>query len=163
MLKYNPMPTKQKNPDEQQSTEHSGRKLPDPNPVTKKRHHYEMVWQVYVPLTGGVLLVLFLMILTISGSNYAVRKGADVAMIWLITPALVISLIILAINAAAIYGIAQLIFVLPGYSRILLDYFLTAGKIVNKMGNRMVSPFFRVQTFNAALRQIGRSLRPGRE
>lgn len=122
-----------------------------------------MVWQVYVPLAGGVMLVLFMMILTVSGSNYAIRKGADVAMIWLITPALVISLIILAINAAAIYGIAQLIFVLPGYSRILLDYFLTAGIVVNKMGNRMVSPFFRVRTLNASLRQIGRSVRPGRE
>jgi hypothetical protein len=139
------------------------KKLPDPNPVTRKRHHREMAWQVYVPLAVGLVIILILMGLTISGANNAVLKGGDVALIWLIAPALVLSLILLAINAAAIYGIAKLLRALPGYSRILLEYFLTAGIYVNKLSDRLVAPIFRVQTFNASLRQIGDSLNPRRK
>jgi hypothetical protein len=163
MLKYNPMSNMQENPPEIPETIGTEPKLPEPNPVTQKRHNRDMVWQVYAPLTAGVIIVLLLMILTVNGTNYAVRKGADVSIIWLIAPALVISLIILAINAAAIYGIAQLIKVLPGYSRIVLDYFILAGMYVNKLGDRMVAPVLRVRTFNASLRQIGRSFRPKQE
>ena len=163
MLKYNPMSSKQDYPPELSEAVGTEHKLPKPNPVTKKRHNQDMVWQVYAPLSVGVILVLLLMILTISSTNYAIRKGADVSIIWLIAPVLVISLIILAINAAAIFGIAQLIKVLPGYSRIVLDYFILAGMHVNKLGDRMVAPVFRVRTFNASLRQVGRSIRPKRE
>ena len=99
VLKYNPMSSKQEYPQEKSDTVGTEQKLPEPNPVTKKRHNHDMVWQVYGPLTIGVVVVLLLMILTINGSNYAIRKGADASIIWLIAPALVISLIICLVVA----------------------------------------------------------------
>lgn len=133
--------------------------LPEPNPVTEARHHHEMIWQVFLPVAIGAVLVLLLMVLTISGTNYWVSKGADAALIWLISPQLVVSLIVIVINSAFIYGLFRLLQVLPGYSRLILNYFLTAGVYVSQFSNKVVEPILRTRTISASVRQFGRSLR----
>ena len=133
--------------------------LPEPNPVTQARHRHEMILQVFLPIAIGAVLVVLLMLLTISGTNYWVSKGADAALIWLISPQLIISLIVIVINAAAIYGLFRLLQVLPGYSRLLLNYFLAAGVFVSQFSNKMVEPILRTRSFSASVRQFGRSLR----
>ena len=133
--------------------------LPEPNPVTEAKHRHDMIWQVFLPVAIGAVLALLLMLLTISGTNYWVSKGADVALIWLISPQLVISIIVIAINAAFIYALYRLFQVLPGYSRLILNYFLAAGVFVSQLSNRAVEPILRVRSFSASLRQLGRSIR----
>jgi hypothetical protein len=133
--------------------------LPEPNPVTEARHRHEVIWQVFLPVAIGAVLVMLLMLLTISGSNYWVSKGADVALIWLISPQLVVSVIVIVINAAFIYGLFRLMQVLPGYSRLILNYFLAAGVYVSQFSNKVVSPILRTRTISASMRQLARSLR----
>ena len=147
------------------STQQSGEvleesfELPEPNPVTKARHRHDMIWQVFLPLGIGAVFVLLLMVLTISGTNYWVSKGADVALIWLISPQLVVALIVVVINAAFIYGLFRLLQVLPGYSRLILNYFLAAGVYVSQFSNKVIEPILRTRTISASVRQFGRSLR----
>ena len=133
--------------------------LPEPNPVTEARHHHEMIWQVFLPIAVGAVLVLLLMILTISGTNYWVSKGADTALIWLISPQLVVSLIVIAINAAFIYGLFRLLKVLPGYSRLILNYFLAVGVYVSQFSEKAVEPILRTRSISASVHQLVRSLR----
>ena len=118
-----------------------------------------MIWQVFLPVAVGAVLVLLLMVLTIGGTNYWVSKGADVALIWLISPQLVVALIVLAINVAFVYGLVRLLQVLPGYSRLILNYFLAAGVYVSKFSNKSVEPVLRMRSLSASVRQFGRSLR----
>ena len=133
--------------------------LPEPNPVTKARHRHEMIWQVFLPIGVGAVLVLLLMILTISGTNLWVSKGADVALIWLISPQLVVAVIVLVINIAFIYGLVKLFQVLPSYSRLILNYFLAAGVYVSQFSNKTVEPILRIRSISASIRQFGRSIR----
>lgn len=132
--------------------------LPEPNPVTKKRHQREMLWQVYLPVGIGAVLVLLLITLTISGTDYWLSKGADVALIWVISPQLLVALIVIVINAAFIYGMVRLMKVIPSYSRLVLDYFLAVGVKVSQFTDKLVKPIINTGSFSASVRQLVRSV-----
>jgi hypothetical protein len=68
-------------------------------------------------------------------------------------------LIVIVINAAFIYGLFRLLKVLPGFSRLLLNYFLAAGVYVSQFSDKLVEPILRTRSISASVRQLGRSLR----
>lgn len=125
---------------------------PSPNPLTRARHRREVLWQVFVPLLTGVLLVGALAVgIIVSGVGDASR-WADISLIWLLVPMLVLALIPLALLVALIYGLALLMGVLPPYARQAQQVFETIEAVVRRNADRAVEPFLRV---HAALGALG--------
>jgi hypothetical protein len=132
---------------------------PEPNPITRKKHRHEVLWQITVPLVIGLVIILIIAVLVTTGTDFQVSKGADVSVIWLIAPMLVVSLILIAITVASVYAIVRVVQVLPIYARQVLDFFIKVGVEVRRAGDKAVEPFLRAQTFQASIRGFVRSLR----
>ena len=135
------------------------KELPERNPVTYERHRKEVMWQILVPVLIGAVIVLALAILATTRTDAQVSKGADVSVIWMITPMLIIALIFLVLLGAMIYAVMSLLGILPSYARLVQDYFDAFRVQVGIISNKAVEPVLRMESIKASLRALGRSLR----
>ncbi|MGB2909436.1 MAG: hypothetical protein WBB55_02525 [Anaerolineales bacterium] len=135
------------------------KELPERNPVTYERHRKEVMWQILVPVLIGAVIVLALAILAATRTDAQVSKGADVSVIWMITPMLIIALIFLVLLGAMIYAVMSLLGILPSYARLVQDYFDALRVQVGIVSDKAVEPILRMESIKASLHALGRSLR----
>ena len=135
------------------------KELPERNPVTYERHRKEVMWQILVPVIIGAVIILALAILAATRTDAQVSKGADVSVIWMITPMLVVALIFLVLLGALIYAVMSLLGILPGYASLVQDYFDAFRVQVGIVSDKAVEPVLRIESIKASLRALGRSLR----
>jgi FtsH-binding integral membrane protein len=132
---------------------------PKRNPLTHRLHQREVLLQVTLPLAIGLTALLVLAVLaSISGPESA-SLFADVSLIWLIIPVMVVSLIFLVLLAALAYGVIWLVGALPGFAYQVQGFFTLVATKSKQVGDVIVEPILRVQSLAASLRMLGRSLR----
>ena len=126
--------------------------LPERNPVTHAAHRREMLLQVTMPLVIGILILLA----GIVGVVYAatqksgeVSRWADVSLAWLLLPVLLVALLMFVGLSAAVYGMAKLLGVLPGYARLVQNYFLLAQTKVRQVSDKIVEPVLKARSAQA--------------
>jgi hypothetical protein len=111
------------------------------------------------PMLIGII-ILFAMLAFIF---FSVRAGAsdlsryaDVSLIWLIIPSLIIALIFLIFLAAFIYLIAVILRILPRYSHLILLY-LEIGKYkLIHLSTRITDPIVKSKSIWAVVRHPGK-------
>jgi len=132
---------------------------PEPNPVTRRRHRQEVLWQITLPLALGVLLVLAAgagVVYAAASQTGPVDRWASVSIIWLILPTMVLTFIILVATAGLAYGAIWLIGALPKYTRQIQDIFILIDAQVTKAADASVEPALRAQSIMAGLRALRR-------
>ena len=129
------------------------------NQVTWEKHRRDVRLQIILPLVIGILLVLVLAVLVTLGSTAQVSQWADVSLIWIIAPMLVVALIFLAILGGMAYGLAKLLQVLPFYTRQVQDFFLLVRDRASDVTAKMVAPILNYESKKASQRALWRNLR----
>ena len=125
-------------------------------------HRQQSFWQIKFPMIVGVILLLLSALCVVLASVTGrgdISTWADISLIWLITPMLLLGLIAFAATAAMIYMLMQLLPILPRYSRLVLNYINKFGIQVGKVADASVEPFLRVRSLSASIRAFKRSLR----
>ena len=129
------------------------------NQVTWEKHRRDVRLQIILPLVIGILLVFVLAVLVTLGSTAQVSQWADVSLIWIIAPMLVVALIFLAILGGIAYGLAKLLQVLPFYTRQVQDFFLLVRDRASDVTAKMVAPILNYESKKASQRALWRNLR----
>lgn len=129
------------------------------NQVTWEKHRRDVRLQIILPLVIGILLVVVLAVLVTLGSTAQVSQWADVSLIWIIAPMLVVALIFLAILGGMAYGLAKLLQVLPFYTRQVQDFFLLVRDRASDVTAKMVAPILNYESKKASQRALWRNLR----
>jgi hypothetical protein len=128
------------------------------NPQTTQRHRKEVFWQISLPIAIGSLIFLVFAVLSFTLESGETSRWADISLIWLIMPVMVVTLITCVMLAASIYAIVKLIVVLPYYSLQLLNWLIMASRYVHQAGNRAVEPVLRFKSFSASARSLRRQI-----
>ena len=126
------------------------------NPVTRKRHQKEVLWQITVPMLIGSGILLALALTAVGLAPVDASRWADISMIWLIIPAMFVTLLALIFLGASIYGVMRLILVLPKYSYQALGWLLLFGLQLRRLNDRLVEPFLRMHMLSASMKALGR-------
>jgi hypothetical protein len=129
------------------------------NPVTHRRHRSEVFWQITLPSVIGIVLIAALAFLATQTTSFQVGVWADISIIWLIMPVMMITLVSLVIMIASIYLSAQLIRILPFYSRRVQEWFSMLAIQVSRIDNIIIEPVLRVHGFRASIGMLGRNIR----
>ncbi|MBN2145855.1 MAG: hypothetical protein JW726_00645 [Anaerolineales bacterium] len=135
--------------------------LPERNPVTHAAHRREVLWQVTVPLAIGCLLLVagvVGVILAAVGANQDISRWSDVSMIWLFLPVLPVALFILIIVIGLAYGVTAILGVLPGYARLVQDYFILFEMKVKVFAASIVEPVLKVRAWQAGWLRARKSI-----
>ena len=135
------------------------RSLPAPNPVTREKHRRELFFQVTLPLILVAVLIVLTAVIVTAGSMVSVSKLADISLIWLIIPMLIVGLISFALIVVFIYGIVKLVQVLPIYASQVYTFVLAFGFQINRIGDKSVEPILRIQAFTASIGGLAHSIR----
>jgi len=133
------------------------------NPVTRSKHRREVFWQITLPSTIVIFILVVLAWLFWNAQPGVQSKWADISVIMLIIPMLLVALITVVIQAASIYGLVRLIQMLPVYSFRGFNLLIMIGWKADRIEDRIVRPFLEVRAIKASVQTLGRSLaRTGR-
>jgi predicted PurR-regulated permease PerM len=114
-----------------------------------------VLWQVILPVVLGLIFCLALSFITMRMTDDQASTWADISTIWLIIPALIVSLISAIFMAAAIYATVWLIRELPFYFYQAHSWLRMLNLQVNRVGDKVVEPFLRAHSFSASVRKLG--------
>ena len=131
--------------------------VPARNEMVHRKHRREVFWQITFPLALGTLLILTICGLTIAAAvagDALVGLWRDISLIWVLTPAILLSVIPLALFAVTAYGVVRLIQVLPGFFFKIQAFLANVAARVHGLSDRVSSPFIRVNSLWAGLRRL---------
>ena len=101
--------------------------VPHPERKSYSQHRHDLTRQIILPIVlvsiAGLGLAIYLGFAA-AGNNPGVSLWADISMIWLIIPVMVLALIILALMLALVYGLNRLLKVSPHYTGLAQAYAL---------------------------------------
>lgn len=136
--------------------------LPERNPATHRIHRREVLWQITVPLVVALLVIVALMALTILSAvrgPSAVSRWADISLIWLILPMLVVTLLFMAITGAIAYGVIKLIGALPRFTLRVQSIVALLGQRAHQISDKIVAPFIKIDSFGASVKAARQAVR----
>lgn len=129
------------------------------NPVTERKIRREVFWQITIPISVTLFIVTVFAVLAIFLPPMKSSVWADISLIWLIVPALLIVLIMTAITAATVYLIIRLIFILPPSFFKVQNYTRRANFEVDRISEKATKPFFKVAEWQASARAFKTGVR----
>jgi len=135
--------------------------LPRPeNAPTYRAHRRQTFWQILLPVIVTTLVLLAAgLLLALRGGAAGASLWADVALIWLILPAMVFGLLILALLGGLIYLAARVLKGTPPVAAKVQHFFHLAERAMAQVTEKIVQPVLWVEEIKAALRRLtGRNL-----
>jgi hypothetical protein len=126
------------------------------NPITRRRHQKEVLWQVTVPMLIGSVILLALALLAVGFGPVEARRWASISIIFLVVPMMLGTLLMLVFLSGSIYATIRLILVIPRYSYQALAWLLLLGLRIQRLNDRLVEPFLRAHMVSASMKTLGR-------
>ena len=137
-------------------------KIADPkrsrNPIAHLRHRKEVLWQITLPVLIFGLILLVFSVLAVTLTPNEASRWADISLIWLITPVMVITLISLVMLVASIYAVIKIIQVLPVYTFRLQNGLMLMRTRFRDIANRSVEPILRIHSLSAGINSFFRQI-----
>ena len=140
--------------------EKTAQKFTARNPVTAERHRRDVLWQITIPLTAGLLIILAVGVLATFGATAGAQSQmADIALVHLIIPMLFFGMISLLMLGGTVYGLARLLQAMPYFFLRVQIFFLRTQIGAHQVSDRLVAPMLGVHSFSARMRAFKRSMR----
>lgn len=128
------------------------------NPVTRRAHSRQKLWQITIPLLLGIILALAFAVLAGLAQADSASRWADISLIFLLIPVMVVSLLFLAVLAGLVYLMIQALKFVPPLALKVQNIFAQVEQRVRTGSNLAVEPLLRLQSWLAALRALRREL-----
>lgn len=133
--------------------------LPERNPKTHKAHNREVFYQITIPMVVGVVAVLFLAVLATQATASTASTWADISLIMMIIPTMIVSLLFMVLTAGTIYLMIRILPLISPYARFAHEWFAYISYRVRILSDKSVEPILRVHGFVASVRAFRRNLR----
>jgi hypothetical protein len=111
-----------------------------------------------VPIFAGLVLVVFFAVLAGLAGPAETSRWADISLIFLLIPVMVVSLLFLAIFAGSIYALMRILRIVPPFALRVQNLFSKIEQRVRRGANIAVEPILRIESWLAALRALRREL-----
>lgn len=124
--------------------------LPHPEHYSYQLHRKQRITQIILPVVISTLLLIGLIALisfATFNSNGDVSRWAAISTIWIVIPALLGGLIVLAILIGLIYLMARALDGLPHYTGIAQDYVDLAKIYIIRGADMVVKPIIGLEGF----------------
>jgi hypothetical protein len=121
---------------------------------TIQAHKRQFAWQILVPFLVVAGLIISGAVLIVTGGATRSSVWADISLIWLLIPALVIALIFFVLLATIIYGMIKFLQILPLYTGKTQDIFTRISAGTRKVADGSTKPFFWIKQAGAIAKSI---------
>lgn len=133
---------------------------PPRNPLTRATHRRETRLQITLPLLVGVLAILGLAVyvVIVASRGGDVSHAADTSLIFVLIPAMITALLVLAILVGLVYLVASLINILPPKLYSVQLFFERLRDGAQSFSDKIVEPSLRIKGLGAGLNTIKRTI-----
>jgi predicted membrane protein len=129
--------------------------LPDDHP-TIRAHKRQFAWQILAPVIVIAGLVIAGAVLVTTGGRARTGVWADVSLIWLLIPALLLAFVFLAVIITVIYGMGKILQIIPRYSWKAQGFFNRVSSGTRRVADGTTKPFFWFKEAGAVIKSIFR-------
>jgi hypothetical protein len=129
------------------------RTIPSPG----SEHRRQLIWQVWAPLGGSILIVLFLAGLSIAGAvvnSDQIERWGNISTVWIIIPGLIAAFILLAMLLACVYGMSKLLVSAHRGMLQLLSRVERIGQILRKVADFFTRPVIATNETQARVKTL---------
>lgn len=129
------------------------------NPETHAAYRREVFIQIILPtLIGSIIVFAMAVVVIVAGAsgNSQVSRWADISLVWLLLPSIMLALLFLIFLILLTIGLTRLLHALPIFAYKLQFYvFLLQSKIKNA-ADLSVEPIMKINSFIASARRLFR-------
>jgi hypothetical protein len=125
------------------------------------RHQRQAVWQIWVPLGIGAVIILGLVVLAGVGASLGspeLVRWTNISLLFLIMPAALVALGFVFVFAGIIFLMARLLHFLPSYTQLGQAYAHSISVLVRAWSDRAASPFLGIRSSWAGFLTLWRRL-----
>ncbi len=123
---------------------------------TIRAHKRQFTWQILIPFLVMAGLIIAGAVLVVTGGGSQTEVWTDISIIWLIAPALILALVVLAIVITTVYGMAKLMQILPHYTGNAQTIFARVANGTRKVADGAVKPVVWVREAGAMVKSLFR-------
>lgn len=134
----------------------SSSRLPERNPATQKSYMRQSFWQIILPISLGGLIVLAIAVLVCLAEPGTASAWADISLVFLLIPVMVVALLFLGLFSALVYGVFRLIEVIPPYARLAQAFAFKMERRIHALTHGLVEPIIKVSSLKAGLQALRR-------
>ena len=124
--------------------------VPRPERESYVKHRRDVNRQIILPIVLVSLVGIGLAIFSgfAAAGNYpGVSLWADISIIWLIIPMMMLALVIVALLAGLVYGLARLLKISPHYTGLAQSYALWINAEVTIWTDKIIQPVISIKTW----------------
>jgi hypothetical protein len=132
------------------------------NRPTLQLHRRQRFWQILFPMVLVVILMLITGGFTIAAGQAENRLWADISIVWMVAPLLILALFLLAILVGMIYLLARLSSHIPKQTRRVQILFRRIGKESQKIADSAVRPVLWLHQFQGGIKSVFEKLKPAK-
>ncbi len=132
----------------------TGKPLPPPNPVTRRRYVRQTRRQIFLPLLMSVLLVAALVAGLWQAQLGNAEVWAHIAALALGLPALVLLVIVLAFLVALVYAVSVVLRGLPPYTRRAQDAVEKLERQIKTGSDLTVKPIITLKSYFSMIESL---------
>ena len=131
----------------------------NPEHLSYRRHKKQQFWQILAPIIAGFLLMaaaMVLMILTATQGDASsqVSGWADVSIIWLILPVLMVAVLVAILLFVLVFLMARALRILPVYTGLVQQYAAVAAVKVKQFSNKLTSPIIGIRSSTTGAKKV---------
>ena len=124
------------------------------NPRTRRAHRGEVFWQIWLPLFAGVLVSALLFYLLLTGGAGSIQRGAQVAIILLALPTLLLGAAMLALLLVLNHGIGRVMNWLPPQAARVQQAAEAVNAGTQKSASAITRALMKVDAWGTAARKV---------
>ncbi len=126
------------------------------NPITYEAHRRQAFWQIYLPLIVFGVLAIVAIVVALFAENQAASKWADISLIYMISLAMVMFLIVIVGLVILAYFTRRLLKATPFFFFDVQRYTYLIEIRVKRVSNAAAEPFLRLNSYIAGARALRR-------
>jgi hypothetical protein len=125
--------------------------LPDDSP-TIRTHKRQFAWQILAPFLVMAGLIIAGAVLVVTGGTARTGVWADVSLVWLLVPALLIAFGLIIVTITIIYGMSKILQIIPHYTGRTQIFFDRVSAGTRRVADGATQPFIWTKQAGAALK-----------
>ena len=129
--------------------------LPEVRP-TIRDHKRQVAWQILAPFLVMAVLIIAGAVLVTTGGAARASTWADVSVIWLLIPALLVAFVFLAVLVTILYGMGKMLQIIPHYTGKAQGIFSRISSGTRRVADGTTKPFFWFKEAGAVVKSIFR-------
>lgn len=125
-------------------------------PQSTQQHRQQTFWQILFPISITALILIIVAALSTRSTAAQASLNAQIALIWLLIPLMLFTLVGLALTIFLVIILVKLIHIIPVYAyRIQINVNNVANRI-HQVADWSVEPILRIHSFFAMLTQLSK-------